>query len=39
MPWFGVPHAGHGSGLVDLISAPQHPQNAAISDPLVPFDE
>ena len=30
VPWAGAPHAGHGSAFFDVISAPQHPQKAAM---------
>jgi hypothetical protein len=30
IPWVGAPQAGQGSGFFDVISAPQHPQNAAM---------
>jgi hypothetical protein len=30
VPWVGAPHSGHDSDFFDVISAPQHPQNAAM---------
>lgn len=30
VPWLGAPQAGQDSTLFDVISAPQHPQNAAM---------
>ena len=33
VPWVGAPHAGHDSDFFDVISAPQHPQNAAMYKP------